>query len=143
MHRFHSRKPTPPESYIFIRNSSIFNQPFDWSDHRGLFVDIDEVALFGATLNTLLPPVTRTITSKSNQMIKKFLQAIKKQDVVHQMLLDLVELKKRDKWNQHHHIQLETIDQNFTKLLLTAEKQCAIPIEYPWSPQLDQKAKKF
>jgi hypothetical protein len=75
-------------------------------------------------------------------MIKKFLQAIEKQDVVHQMLLDLVELKKRDKWNQHHHIQLETIDQNFTKLLLTAEKQCAIPIEYPWSPQLDQKAKK-
>jgi hypothetical protein len=51
--------------------TSFYEEPWTATDHRGLFIDLDEVGLFGATVRTPLPAVQRIITSKSPPIIKK------------------------------------------------------------------------
>jgi hypothetical protein len=46
------------------------------SDHRAAFVDMDHVALFGATTNGITPSIPRMLTSKCKRSVKKFIQLI-------------------------------------------------------------------
>jgi hypothetical protein len=118
--------------------SAFFEAPWPNTDHRGLFVDIDELGLFGATIATIPPPMRRTITSKSKKQIIKFIQSIHKTDTIDSLLTDLTELQECTSWNQSHHQRLEDIDVKFTKILLESEQKCATPIDFPWSPTLHQ-----
>jgi hypothetical protein len=118
--------------------SAFFEPPWPNTDHRGLFVDIDEIGLFGATLETIPLPIRRTITSKSKKQILKFIDTIHKTNVVDTLLTNLTNLQECATWTQLQHQQLEDIDVEFTKLLLDAESKCAIPTDFPWSPTLHQ-----
>jgi hypothetical protein len=54
--------------------NSFYDNPYPNTDHRGLFVDIEELPIFGANLNTLIPPIPRKIVNTSKHLIIKFLQ---------------------------------------------------------------------
>jgi hypothetical protein len=56
--------------------NAFYDLPYIHSDHRGLFVDINELALFGATLSTIIPPTPRKLISTSKGLVQKFLQNI-------------------------------------------------------------------
>jgi hypothetical protein len=49
--------------------SALYGEPWPNTDHHSLFIDIDELGLFGATLETIPPSVRRVITSKSRTTI--------------------------------------------------------------------------
>jgi hypothetical protein len=46
--------------------TQFFSAPFEWSDHQGLFLDLVESSMFGASLHTPIPSKHCTITYKSS-----------------------------------------------------------------------------
>jgi hypothetical protein len=118
--------------------SAFFEPPWPNTDHRGLFVDIDETGLFGATIETIPPPIRRIITSKSKKLILKLVEANRATKTIDSLLSDITTLKECSTWTHVEHDALEQIDKKFTGVLLQAETSCAIPIDFPWSPTLHQ-----
>jgi hypothetical protein len=55
-------------------------------------------------------------------------------------LEELISLHRLQNWTQQEHNILENIDTEFTNILTTAENECAITTQYPWSPELHQKS---
>jgi hypothetical protein len=45
--------------------TAYFKEPWPNTDHRGLFVDINTIGLFGATIHSIPPILPRKMTSKS------------------------------------------------------------------------------
>jgi hypothetical protein len=120
--------------------SAFFDEPWPNTDHRSLFIDIDELGLFGATLETIPPPIRRVITSKSKKSIEKFISYIEQSNKIDQLLDSIQNLSQTNTWDKHHHEAIERIDEQFTEELLTAESKCATPIDFPWSPTIQHKA---
>jgi hypothetical protein len=118
--------------------NSFYETPYSHSDHRGMFVDLDELSMFGATLHTIAPPIPRKIVSTSKTLIQKFLSAIEAQNTIQDISRQLEVLRDTPLWTPQHHNKLEQLDVIFTKTLLKAEDQCVVPTEYAWSPQLDK-----
>jgi hypothetical protein len=117
--------------------TAFYDPPYIHSDHRGLFVDIDELALFGANLNTIIPPTPRKLISTSKTLVTKFLDAIDKEDKITNLLARITELQDRQTWTSKQHEHLEKIDEEFTQILLLAESQSSVPTGYSWSTTLD------
>jgi hypothetical protein len=113
-----------------------FEEPWPVSDHRGIFVDFCEIGLFGASIKTPLYPPTIQVTSLSRSIIQKFVSAIESTEKITSILNNLQTLQSIEKWTQEQHNQLEDIEVQFTNVLLHAEKQCAVPVQYPWSTTL-------
>lgn len=113
-----------------------FENPWPNTDHRGLFLDLNEIGLFGATLETVPPPVNRIISSKSLKHVEKFIEAIAKTNKIEKLLTTIQKLQETENWTNQEHRELESIDIQFTEILLQSEAACAPPSEYPWSPTL-------
>jgi hypothetical protein len=133
----------PPRLLDHIHAAGIsawFDQPWPNTDHRHLFVDIDEIGLFGATLETIPPPTRRVLTSKSKKSIEKFIENIQSTNKIDDLLHKLKELSNTTEWTTDHHQALEEVDTTFTDVLLQAESKCATPVDFPWSPTIQTKA---
>lgn len=113
-----------------------FENPWPSTDHRALFVDINNIGLFGATTHSLLPSVPRKLTSTSHTLVKKFLTLLQETHALPPLLNRITTLANNSTWQQLDHDALESIDQEFTSILLKAESQCAVPTAYPWSLEL-------
>jgi hypothetical protein len=120
--------------------SAWFDDPWPNTDHRSLFINVDELGLFGASLETIPPPTRRLISSKSKKAIDKFIEHIGKSNKIDGLLQQLNKLSQTTEWTIHQHNELETVDNIFTDLLLQAEAKCAIPVDIPWSPAIQLKA---
>jgi hypothetical protein len=116
--------------------TAFFETPCENTDHRGIFIDIDQLALFGATLQSLPTPVTRKIVSTSPVLIQKFLKHIEDNNKIPSLFNNINKLSTVITWQPHHHSALEQMDKAFTATLLKSEQQCAPPTEYAWSVQL-------
>jgi hypothetical protein len=116
--------------------TSFYDEPWTTTDHRGIFIDFDEIGVFGATVHTPLPTIQRVITSKSRPIIKKFLEEIDKQQMVEEVHKQLTTLRSKSQWERTDHDKIEKIDQDSTNTLLTAEKSSGIPKQHSWSPTL-------
>jgi hypothetical protein len=116
--------------------SPFFEEPWPKTDHRNIFVDIDEIGLFGASTETIPPRIHRSLTSKSKKQITKFIVEIDKHNLVNKLLSELRDLEQTTQWTLGHHNDLEQIDITFTEMLLQSESKCTIPSDYPWSPTL-------
>lgn len=120
--------------------SALYEDPWPNTDHRSLFVDIDELGLFGATISTIPPPIRRTITSKSKTIITKFIDNLEQTNSVDKLLSSLQQLAGIPTWTKSHHETIEQLDAKFTELLLQAEHTCAAPCDFPWSPTIHKAA---
>jgi hypothetical protein len=118
--------------------TSFYEQTWPLTDHRGLFVDIHYLGLFGASTHSLMPRTPKRITSLSKNMIHKFITKIEQTAQIHNLLQKLNELDSNQNWTDNEHKLLENIDVKFTTILLEAEAAIAIPVQYPWSPELHQ-----
>jgi hypothetical protein len=58
--------------------TGFYDRPYVHSDHRGLFVDIHELALFGENLKTNISPISKRLVSTSKVLVKKFLESLEK-----------------------------------------------------------------
>jgi hypothetical protein len=130
-----------PELLPYIQQSgytSFFEHPWPSTDHRALFLDIDNVGLFGASTHSLLPTTQRRLVSTSRTLVKKFIPQLQDTNALSHLLNELPTLHDTQEWTTNDHASLEAIDQQFTTILLKAEAQCAIPSKYPWSPEIQQ-----
>jgi hypothetical protein len=137
--------------YIFGTNTIIehvvqsgmtpfYDSPWPFSDHRGLFIDIHYFGLLGASTHSLLPKSPKRLSSLSKTMVQKFINTLEQTNRLPALLEELYTINRIQTWTEHEHNTLEAIDIEFTNILLTAEKDCAIISQYPWSPELHQKS---
>jgi hypothetical protein len=127
------------QTYILASGiTAFYEHPWPLTDHRGLFIDIDILGLFGASLHTPLPTPPKRLSSLSRPMIQKFINKLEQTNSLPHLLEQLNELNSINTWTDQQHSLLESIDNQFTKILLTAEEESAMPINYPWSPELDK-----
>jgi hypothetical protein len=109
------------------------------SDHRGIFVDLSIQALFHGDTPTLTPMTSRYLSSQNKSQVDKFTKALTKQQCLPEILQHLRTLARIDEWTNDHHAKFDTIDKEFTRSLLKAEKKCKMPHDAQWHPQLHQR----
>jgi hypothetical protein len=107
------------------------------SDHRGLFIDLDHIHVFGAATNSIIPPPRRQLTSENRSRIKKFLKTLSDSGKIPQLLERITAVAAITSCDHSDHKELEEIDTAFTTVLLQAEQSAAVP-STPWSPKLHQ-----
>jgi hypothetical protein len=132
--------PRLPDHIQAAGISAWYDEPWPNIDHRSLFIDIDELGLFGASLETIPPPIRRVLSSKSKKSIEKFFQHIEKSNKIDDLLGKLTSPSQTTAWTIHQHNELETVDTTFTDVLLQAEAKCATPVDFPWSPTIQMKS---
>jgi hypothetical protein len=115
-----------------------YEAPWIHTDHRGLFIELQELGLFGATTHSLIPPPEKRITSRSRKMIHKFIDELEITNILPIIMNKLKTLENTSIWTQQQHSQLEEMDILFTTTLLDAEQKAALPSQHPWSVELDQ-----
>jgi hypothetical protein len=128
--------------YVFCSNALLSTivacgaEPFNqhiFSDHRALFVDWDEVLLFGAQTPSIQSQKHRRLQSKS---IPSRIQYI---DSLHHFC---TEHRLDERLKQLHEnpcpILAESIDKDLTQGMLSSEKKCRSHGEDPWSLVLQQ-----
>jgi hypothetical protein len=82
--------------------------------------------------------IPRNLSSKHKKQVDKFIQALDKGKQIPILLQRIKELQNNENWTQSEHDKLETIDKEFTAVLLKAEQKCAKPHNAPWHPALHQ-----
>jgi hypothetical protein len=102
------------------------------SDHRALYIDIDIKILFG-TLDNSDEQTNRTLSSKNGSQAIRFLEKINSKNKLTDLYERIKMLTQTKDWDQDTHDQLEQIDNEFTTILTSAEKECKSNNESPWS----------
>ena len=111
-----------------------FNQHIH-SDHRALFVDWDEVQLFGSLTPTLKSHSQRRLLSKCLPSRLKYIDALHKYCVDHTVFQRLDNLREYPSTPD-----AESIDRDITRGMLSAENKCRLLGQEQWSLHL-QKAR--
>jgi hypothetical protein len=87
--------------------NAFYEPPYIHSDHRGLFVDLNELDIFGATLNTIIPPTPRKLISTSKRLVKKFMETLESTKQIPSLREKLQTLATTTEWTHLHHEQFE------------------------------------
>jgi hypothetical protein len=124
-----------PELKQYVRRSGYL--PFysgAWiSDHRPMYLDLEGI------LNNEIPHVItqRQLRSNNKKAIEKFLRAVPYNDL-HNLHTNITTLEQTTNWTTAEHNILETVDTQFTALLLQAEKSLNSHYHHDWSMQLHE-----
>jgi hypothetical protein len=119
--------------------TGFFEQPWPNTDHRGLFIDINTIRLFGATLQSIPDNVPRKVASKLTKIAIKFAYNIGKSNLIPDLLLQLQAISQIQHWTSIQSSDLDLIDSQFTSILLEAEFKCAVPTDTHWKSELRNK----
>jgi hypothetical protein len=131
-----------PQLVHYIEESGMtryFEQPWPNTDHRGLFIDINTIRLFGATLQSIPETVPRKVTSKSMKIATKFALHLSKINLIPELLQQLQDISHTTHWTANHSRSIDLIDFKFTTIFLEAESKCAVPTDTQWSSDLHNK----
>jgi hypothetical protein len=107
------------------------------SDHRGLFIDVRIDKILGQVEESQ-SQITRTLQSNNKQMARKFLSTLIKTKKLETLHHRIETLYHQEKWVHKDKRKLETIDQEFTKLLIQAEKKGNKSKNTPWTSAIHQ-----
>ncbi len=106
-------------------------------DHRTLGVDFDPDILFGSSIAPIDDLGQRGVNSRHPQMVTKFCKHVITQCQRHNIAERLDFLQTLTSFQPKHHAELELIDNQLTKLLTKADRECR-PLHYAaWSPTLN------
>jgi exonuclease III len=123
-----------PEVLPFIVSSGI--EPFNsrlFSDHRGLFLDLNTAILFGP-LSPLQPPSSRDINSKTLVDNPKYVTTLNKYFEDHRIFERIAAMTN----SPYNFEQIEALDRDITRGMLHAGSKCKRGQQFPWSPKLLQ-----
>ena len=107
-----------------------FNQHIH-SDHRALFVDWNESLLFGSQAPFMTPHTQRRLQSKCTATLVQYIDVLHKYCESHSISKRLKELELHPSPNN-----VESLDRDITRGMLSAEKRCRVPGVDPWSKLL-------
>ena len=106
------------------------------SDHRGMFCDLDMMRTLGDTPAHLISPVQRMLHSNNPQSVAKYKEHLAQYFDSHNI---------DDRVRQIDHVpiarlqaHLRRLDNDITRGMLYAERQCTNRHNLPWSPKLKQ-----
>jgi hypothetical protein len=86
------------EHIKYSGHTPFFESPCNTSDHRGVFLDINQVALFGATLQSIPSQIPRKIKSTSSTLVKKFLLNLEQNKTIHEIYSQIVNHYIQSEW---------------------------------------------
>ena len=114
-------------------------EPFNkhiFSDHRGLYVDWDESALFGTAAPAMTNKQSRRLQSSDARAKENYILALHNHCTKHNVFKRIATLSEQDRtidWRQ-----AEALDKDITQGMIAAEKHCRYRSTQPWSPSLQQ-----
>jgi hypothetical protein len=108
------------------------------SDHQAIYVDLNGQNLFRNSIDPIVPNIPRRLNSKNRKHIIRFLEKVEISEKIPTILRSLRELKKQDAWAPEEHTNLESIDQEFTQLLVETGQSLSMQYNTPWSPTIDK-----
>jgi hypothetical protein len=106
------------------------------SDHRGIYCDIDTNTLFYGDTTQLQKNIQRNLSSQIHSQVFRFIKALEQGNSITDILQQMTRLNSIQSWTDAHHDEFDTLDQKFTKSLLSAERKCAMPHHADWHPAL-------
>jgi hypothetical protein len=117
--------------------TAFYDKPWSNTDHRGLFININTIGLFGTTIYTMPEILPQRLTSKSTKVSNKFVAFIQKNNMIPKLLKQLTTLSELEIWTTADHRSADNIDAQFTKLLIQAEASCSVPTNNYWNAKLN------
>ncbi len=107
------------------------------SDHRGMFIDFDSVALFGDVTPNLTCRTTRVLTSHIPYYVRKYRRKLHEQLMQHNVYARVRRLKEEtDGLSEDLIRRYEAIDRDITNACLAAKRALGKHCISPWSPHL-------
>ena len=103
------------------------------SDHRGMYVDFDTEALLHHDLIPLAAASTRDFSSKSPEVIQRYVTAKTEYLVDHRFFERLSQLEES---TTPDHEKAEALDRDFQRASLHGARKASKKKRSPWSPQL-------
>jgi len=107
-------------------------------NHQLLGMDLSPTILFGSTTNTPSPGLLCGINSKNDQHMQKYCKQVVKQCNHYCLDKCMAALMNKFALSDKDINELEAIDQQLTKILLQADKQCCPFSTAPWSPEIQK-----
>ena len=117
------------------------------SDHRGLFFDIKENALFPTTQSNIMHHEFRKLKSKLPKRVEKYIEKLDEDWETHKITEKFKELAanmKLEGKTKRMSKKLNDLDNLITELMICAERRCAnVTTHHPeyWSPKLAEAMK--
>jgi len=111
------------------------------SDHRGLFLDLDPMVLFGGNVHNPVSPTACGFTSKNEKKVKKYLEKLEKYLTDHKVDQRVDSLIEDAPCLSTKEIKLrfDAIDLDMMRGMLYKEKQVkSKEFKYQWLVELDQ-----
>jgi hypothetical protein len=111
-------------------------EPFNhrlFSDHRGMFVDLDMALLFGNLDNVLASMTYRDFKAGDPQAVSEYLQGIENYLLEHNFYARMQRLSDSP---ENDHLLAEALDKDLTRACLSASKRCRKMRLTPWSPKV-------
>jgi hypothetical protein len=113
------------------------------SDHREIFLDLDLLLLFGASLERLEQPQFRNLKLDDPRISYSYRKLLHKQFGCHNIydrVKEISERGKADDWSNEDERSYETLDRDITAEMLRAAENCTIRKKHdtPWAPSLSK-----
>jgi hypothetical protein len=111
-------------------------EPFNhrlFSDHRGMFVDMDMAILFGNLDNVLASMVYRDFKARDPKAVSDYLQGVEDYLIGHNFA---TRMKLLIAMQGTAHVLAEALDKDLTRACLSASKRCRKMSQTPGSPKV-------
>jgi hypothetical protein len=113
------------------------------SNHIAIFLDLDLLLLFGASLERLERPQFRNLKLDDPRISDSYRKLLHKQFECHNIYDRVKKISERDKaddWSNEDELSYETLDREITAAMLRAAENCTIRKNHdtPWAPSLSK-----
>ena len=124
---------SPP---LLIHVKAAGYDPFGYrlpSDHRGMYVDLDTVAIFGHEPAKLSPMIKRDFTTANPETVRQYINSKMNYLKEHRFFERLMDLEHMERPN---HPFAEALDRDLQRASFHAARKCSRRQTAPWSPKL-------
>jgi hypothetical protein len=113
------------------------------SDHSAIFLDLDLLLLFGASLERLEQPQFRNLKLDDPRISDSYRKLLHKQFEYHNIydrVKNISERGKADDWSNEDELSYETLDRDITAAILRAAENFTIRKQHhtPWAPSVSK-----
>jgi hypothetical protein len=113
------------------------------SDHRAIFLDLDQLLLFGTSLERLERPQLRNLKLDDPRISDSYRKLLHKQFEYHNIyerVRKISERGKADDWSNEDERRYEVLDRDITAAMLWAAENCTIRKQHDkiWAPSLSK-----
>jgi hypothetical protein len=126
-----------------IKAISLLDESILKSDHRAIFLDLDLLLLFGASLERLERTQFRNLKLDDPRISDSYRKLLNKQFECHNIydrVKNISERGKADDWSNEDELSYDTLDRDIKAAMLRAAENCTIRKQHdtPWAPSISK-----